>query len=154
MKTVQYSSGSAQQRGATLLEVLIAVLVLSVGLLGVAALQASALRNSQSSYERSQASILTYSLFDAMRADMANVASYNTGGQLCAPPAGASLRDTQLSDWMGNLKANLGNTVTTCVSIAGCGAAPVANCVVTIEWNDSRGTGGDPTESITTETRL
>lgn len=153
MKLARHRGSRALQRGATLLEVLIAVLVLSVGLLGVAALQASALRNSQSSYERSQATILTYSLFDAMRADMANVATYNTGGQLCAPPAGASLRDTQLADWMANLRANLGTAASTCVSVAGCGVAG-ADCEVSIEWDDSRGTGGNATERVTTRTRL
>ena len=43
------------QQGMSLLEVLIAVLVLAIGLLGIAALQATALRNSQSSLERNQA---------------------------------------------------------------------------------------------------
>lgn len=144
----------SRQRGATLLEVLVAVLVLSVGLLGVAALQAAALRNSASSYERSQATILSYSLFDAMRADAANAASYNTGGWLCTAPAGASLRDTQLADWMASLKANLGNSANTCVSVAGCGAA--GNCVVTVQWDDSKGTGSTPgvLQTIDTVTRL
>jgi len=59
-------------RGVSLLEVLIAVLILAIGLLGVAALQASALRNSQSSLERSQAVIYTYTILDSMRSNTAN----------------------------------------------------------------------------------
>ena len=46
-----------------------AVAILAFGLLGIAALQATALRNSQSSYERSQAVSLTYSILDRMRAN-------------------------------------------------------------------------------------
>lgn len=127
------------QRGTTLIEVLIAVLVLAVGLLGVAALQASALRNSQSSYERSQATILTYSLFDAMRADLvaARAGAYNTGGWMCDAPGGATLRDAQMADWMGSLEANLGDSPNTCVNVV-CG---VATCRVDVRWDDSRGTG-------------
>lgn len=143
-----------RQSGATLLEVLIAVLVLSVGMLGVAALQATALRNSASSYERSQATILSYSLFDAMRADAASAAAYNTAGWLCSAPTGTSLRDRQLADWMGALKTNLGNSANTCVSVEGCGAG--GNCVVTVQWDDSKGTGSAPgvLQTIDTVTRL
>ena len=57
------------QRGVSLLEVLVAVVILSVGLLGLAGLQLSALRNNQSSAERSNAVMLTYSILEAMRAD-------------------------------------------------------------------------------------
>lgn len=55
--------------GISLIEVLISVLVLGVGMLGIAAMQATALRNSQSSLERSQAVIQVYTIFDAMRAN-------------------------------------------------------------------------------------
>lgn len=139
------------QRGATLIEVLIAVLVLAVGLLGVAALQASALRNSQSSFERSQATILTYSLFDAMRADLANAATYNTGGWMCNAPTGATLRDSQLADWMGTMQANLGTGANTCVQVRDCGGVA---CTVDVRWDDSRGTGGATSQTITTVTQL
>ena len=54
-----------QQVGVTLIEVLVAVLVMAIGLLGIAALQATALRNSQSSLERSQAVVHTYAILDA-----------------------------------------------------------------------------------------
>src|SRR3546814_14691706 len=56
-------------RGTTRIEVLIAVLVLGIGMLGIASLQATSLRNSQSSLERSQAVIATYAIIDAMRAN-------------------------------------------------------------------------------------
>jgi len=62
--------------GFTLIEVLIAMLVLAVGLLGLAGLQATSLRNNQSAYNRSQATQLAYDLTDRMRANVAGKATY------------------------------------------------------------------------------
>ncbi len=55
------------QKGVTLIEVLVALLVLSIGLLGVASLQLYGLRYNQSAYLRSQATILAYDIVDRMR---------------------------------------------------------------------------------------
>ena len=91
MQTLRRNSfyGSpASMRGVGLVEVLVAVLVLAIGLLGIAALQATTLRNSQSSIERTQAVVQTYTILDAMRANL-NVArggGYNMA-LTCAPPA-------------------------------------------------------------------
>ena len=46
------------QRGATMLEILITLLILSIGLLGMAGLQALSLKSNQSAYYRSQATFL------------------------------------------------------------------------------------------------
>jgi len=56
------------QSGVTLLEVLITLLVMSVGLLGVAALNAFSLQSGQSSLQRTQASIIAGETLDWMRA--------------------------------------------------------------------------------------
>lgn len=61
------------QSGFSLLEVLIALLVLAVGLLGLAALQNMGLRLNHQSYERTQATILIYDMIDRMRANPAGV---------------------------------------------------------------------------------
>ena len=53
--------------GFTLLEVMIAVLVLSLGLLGLAGLQAYSMRNNQSANYRTQATNLAYQLLDMAR---------------------------------------------------------------------------------------
>jgi type IV pilus assembly protein PilV len=141
------------QRGATLLEVLIAVLVLAVGLLGVAALQAGALRNSESSFERSQATILSYSLLDAMRADLGNAraGAYNTGGFMCAAPTTASLRDVQLADWLGALRSTTGG-----LGAAACGSVNCqgTTCTIVVRWDDSRGSAGLPAQTLPTVTVL
>ncbi len=62
--------------GFTLIEVLIAMLILAVGLLGLAALQATSLRNNQSAYYRSQATQLAYDIADRMRANVASADTY------------------------------------------------------------------------------
>jgi type IV pilus assembly protein PilV len=144
-------AGASDQRGATMIEVLIAVLVLAVGLLGVAALQATALRNSQSSYERSQATILAYSLLDAIRVDRANAAAYNTAGWLCDAPAGATLAEQQLADWFGSFENNLGNTPSTCVRVSNCEGA---TCTIELQWDDSRGIGTPLPQTLETRSWL
>jgi type IV pilus assembly protein PilV len=60
-----------RQSGFTLLEVLIALVVLAVGLLGLAGLQTFGLRYSHESYERTQANLLMYDVLDRMRANPA-----------------------------------------------------------------------------------
>ena len=66
-------SRRTQKAGFSLLEVLIALLVLAVGLLGLAALQNMGLRLNSQSYERTQATILIYDMIDRMRANPAGV---------------------------------------------------------------------------------
>ena len=64
--------------GFTLIEVLIAVLVLALALLGLAALQVTSLSNSQSAYNRSQATQLAYDLADRMRANIKGKSTYTS----------------------------------------------------------------------------
>ena len=55
--------------GFTLLEVLVALVVLSIGLLGLAALQTTSLQFNTGSYYRTQATYLAYDIIDRMRAN-------------------------------------------------------------------------------------
>jgi len=57
----------AASRGFTLVEILVTVVLISVGLLGVAALQLTTLRGNQDAYVRSQASVLAGDILDRMR---------------------------------------------------------------------------------------
>lgn len=60
-----------KQSGVSLIEVLVSTLILGVGLVGVAGLQAMSLKNNQSAEMRSQASTLAYDLADRMRGNVA-----------------------------------------------------------------------------------
>ncbi|WP_226666324.1 type IV pilus modification protein PilV [Microbulbifer aggregans] len=57
------------QKGATLIEVLVSVLVLSVGLLGIAATQMMSLKNSNGSNQRYMATLATQEIIERMRAN-------------------------------------------------------------------------------------
>ncbi len=56
-----------RSRGFTLIEVLVSMIILAVGLLGIAGLQAMGLRNNQSALLRSQATLCAYDMSDRMR---------------------------------------------------------------------------------------
>lgn len=55
--------------GFTLVEVLVALLILSVGLLGLAALQTFGMKYNQQSYQRTQAVFQAYDMIDRIRAN-------------------------------------------------------------------------------------
>ncbi len=63
------STSTARERGFTLIEVLVALFVLSIGLLGLAALQATGMKYNSDAYFRTQASIFAYDIIDRMRAN-------------------------------------------------------------------------------------
>ncbi len=138
----------SQVKGFSLLEVLIAVLVLSFGLLGLAGLQMTALRSNQSAMERSMAVIESYSIVDSMRIDRLNAESgaFNIGLQ--QTPAGTTFADNELVKWRNRLTALLGQDATGSVSCNG------TNCVIVVEWNDQRGIGGAVQQQITTQVQL
>ena len=106
-----------QNRGFTLIEVLVTVLILSIGLLGLAGLQLTGLRSNQSALLRSQATFLAYDITDRMRANRAGVTAggYNnitnptaTGG--CTTTAGCSsseMAQTDLAAWNSSLATHL-----------------------------------------------
>jgi type IV pilus assembly protein PilV len=66
-----------QQAGFTLIEVMIAVLVMGIGLLGFAMLQTMNVRFTKSAQERTVATNLAYELIDLMRSQRAQASYYN-----------------------------------------------------------------------------
>lgn len=66
------------QRGFTLIEVLIALLILAIGLLGMASLLMTSLSSSNSAYQRSQASMLAYDIAERLRLNRALSTSTNS----------------------------------------------------------------------------
>lgn len=136
--------------GVGLIEVLIAVLILAIGLLGVAALQATALRNSQSSLQRSQGVVHVYSILDAMRANVtaARGGAYNMG-LTCTVPAGGTLVSDDQRNWIQAIQQNLGPNACGQVNCA-------ANvCTITVRWDDSRAGGASQQNyTISTSSRI
>lgn len=143
----QLPASRPSQRGVGLIEVLVAVLVLAIGLLGMAGLQTRALKSGQSAFERSQAVTLTYLMMDAMRA---NVAAARTGqyniNRTCSVSAGGTLVTNDQRLWMQSLKQTLGDRDATCGEIICQGD----RCTIRIYWDDSRGTGGSDNQMVET----
>lgn len=131
-------AGRTYGRGFTLVEALVALLALSIGLLGVAGLQLTGLRANLSAAWRSQATYLSYDILDRMRANRNNRANYAIGTG--AAPGGGSVADIDLAAWKTNLAATLplgDGTVTV-------GGPDNTVITVTIQWDDSRGEDPSP----------
>jgi type IV pilus assembly protein PilV len=105
------------QGGFTLLESLVALLVLSIGLLGIAGLLVQGMRYNQDAYVRTQATILAYDMFDRMRINIGNIAGYTVGAMpaialACGAPT-IALVDDDLRCWRDLLIQTLpGGTAT------------------------------------------
>lgn len=138
------------QRGVTLIEVLVAVLVFAIGVLGLAALQSRALANVDSSYARTQAVLLSYFILDTLRVDRVGAAAglYNKGVVCTVPGGGATFAENAFDDWIQALKNTLGNFPTTCGEVQ-CDAA---GCVVRVFYDDTRGTQGNSSQMVETRT--
>jgi len=141
-----------EQRGVSLLEVLIAVLILSFGLLGLASLQMSTLRNNQSSFERSRAIMAVYSIADTLRADIKDKGALDVAAGFAA---------AKIATWKTGLEQDLGAGATgTIVCTAGTttplNSDPITThtCTVTVTWNDSLGLQGSSTQTMTTQVQL
>lgn len=65
----------ARSTGSSLMEVLVTVVVLSIGLLGLAGLQLTGLRANAAAESRSVATLMAYDMADRMRANMSGVTS-------------------------------------------------------------------------------
>lgn len=134
------------------MEALICMLILSIGMLGVAAAQLTSLRNSRSAMQRSQAVIETYAILDAMRsnAPAARANGYNIAiDDGCAVPGSASsLAQKDLAAWIASLHATVGPGACGGISCAG------SVCEIAIRWNDELGSGGSTEQMIATQSRI
>lgn len=150
------------QAGVGLIEVLVAVLLLSLAFLGVAALQGRSLSTSNSAMARSLATIASYSILDAMRADMlgARAGNYDrTGGSKitadACPDASGTLAEAQLGQWCAQLGQGLGALATTTGQVSCKDTGATADCTVTITFDDSRaGAGGSRVQTVATRAML
>jgi type IV pilus assembly protein PilV len=141
-------TGPNKQSGLGLIEVLITVLVLAIGLLGLASLQQASIRNNQSAMERSMGVVQSYSIIEAIRADPDSAKSERFNIAIDATPSGSTFPANALMMWRSQLTQNLGAAATGSVD---CDAT---RCTVIIQWDDSRGLAGGNTQEIMTEVHL
>lgn len=149
------------ERGFTLLEVMVAVFVLSIGLLGLAHLQVVTLKATQSADFKTQATILAMDMFSRMRAnqDAAYGNNYAIGLE-DAVPGTTSLADRDITEWRNNISNQLpgGQGAIACPGFVNLNTFI---CTVTIAWSDVQtGTAADTeynqraTTTLTMETAI
>ena len=158
-----------RQRGVSLIEVMMAVLIFSIGLLGLASLMVMATRSNHAAYLRTQVTFLANSMAGRMSANPVGVwnGDYNNSaypvsstsvgcgfGAACSPAALAT-HDQRL--WSSQLRTFLPNPVATiaCTGVGSAGYDPTSqlamrppyggNCQMTIKWNEQQ--AGDKTHS-------
>jgi type IV pilus assembly protein PilV len=154
------------QRGATLIEVMVAVVLLSFGIVGLAGLQFNGTKFNHSAYLRSQGTALAYDMADRMRANLdaceaGNACAYDTAladsfdgdaAQTCGLPLGAQataedMAAADVNQWKHCLEDTLPDGQGL-VQVLAAGAPHVDQCGVThvgtgavvieVSWSENR----------------
>ncbi|HDZ55934.1 MAG TPA: type IV pilus modification protein PilV [Pseudomonas xinjiangensis] len=123
-----------RQHGVSLLEVMVAVLVLAIGVLGAASLQLNALRFNASAAHSTQASFIAYDILDRMRANADLLDFYATsvdGG--CDPSmgTGSSILEQDLIDFAQAVTCQLPQGSAS-ITVAG------SRATVSVSWSEDR----------------
>lgn len=119
-------------RGIGLIEVLVALFILAIGVLGAAAMQMNAMKFNQNAAVRSQATFLAYEIADAMRANRtaALAGNYDLGID-AETPTGTAMPAADLNRWRTALGERL--------PAGGGGVTRNGNVfTITVEWDESR----------------
>ena len=141
-------------QGLTLIEILIALIVLSVGLLGLASMQTASVKFTTSSNQRTQATALAYDLVDRMRGNRlaALNGDYNVAFESPVPACGAfdgsgTLSDQDIAAWRNAMACRLPQST---------GSVTRVNdeFTITIIWDDSQGAGAPAPLQFRFTTRL
>lgn len=140
MKPLQNKRVNAPlSRGFSLLEVLIALVILSIGLLGVAALQGVGIRSSQGAYLTSQASLLAYDVADRIRANpsMLPLGTTATAENACeADLDGLGLAELDWAEWSCAVESLLPNGSGAITRVASALIAGASTYTIDIAWQD------------------
>lgn len=143
----------ANQRGFTLVEILVTVVLISVGLLGVAALQLTTLRGNQDAYVRSQASVLAGDILDRMRVNPFDFRANGYSVDFNGEGNGSARARQDLRDWQQDIDRTLPGTNNEAAGRIERAYDPVTRrhvVTVTIRWRE-RGDGSGAAEQNDTD---
>ena len=137
-----------RQRGISIVESLVALVVISVGMLGIAGLYLSSLQASRTAKLRAQAVELVGSLADRIRANRDAAIAYNTAAYGGAPATqgcdaarctAAALAQDDLSRWLTDVRAGLpGGTAVTGTVVVTDRVRPLSdNYLISVNWRES-----------------
>ena len=121
--------------GFSLVELLVATVVVCVGLLAIVALQLECLQATRSALARTQAVALTADLADRMRAHPVPAAAYDCGGECDEGDGGDALAIADLALWRDSVRAQLPDATASVASIAG----SIAGYRIALDWSDGNG---------------
>ena len=134
--------------GFTLIEVLVAMLILAAGLLGLAGLQASGLRQSQNASFRSQATALAYDLADRIRANSGQIGTYlnpaaalNNNCLLAAGCNSTTMANHDMAEWNAALNTMPGGGAGFIIQTAGAGTVADSTddvFTISVNWDDDK----------------
>ncbi|MGF1642086.1 MAG: type IV pilus modification protein PilV [Thiotrichales bacterium] len=135
--TAVVRGGLKEQRGVTLTEVLVTILILTIGLLGMANLQVRSLRSTLTSELANQANGAVTSITERMRANSGEARNGDYNINLGETPEGAGLALSDLQAWKDELGGNLpsGDGAIDC-DLGGV-------CTVIVRWTLDAASGGD-----------
>lgn len=134
------------QSGTSLIEVLVTIVILAIGLLGLAGLQARLQASEMEAYQRSQALILLNDMASRITSNRSNAASYVTGagnplgGTAACPNSTATRQEIDAGEWCNALQGAAesmgGNNVGAMVGGRGCVEAlpDGTSYLVTVAW--------------------
>lgn len=132
-----------KNQGASLIEVLIAVLILGTALLTLSSLQSRSLQFNQSAYFRSQANILAYDILDRIRINRDKAVAYDIAVSEATPTGSSTLRDRDVKAWLGSIAVMLpgGDGSIDCDADK--------KCTVNILWTEQLSSATDENETLT-----
>jgi len=135
-----------------MVEVLVSLLVLSLGLLGLAALQFISMKTTHSAYLRTQATQYAHDIIDRMRAnrEAARAGAYDLALGDAAPVCNSGaydLEDCSRAEWRADVSTLPGGTGSIAYD------ANTQFVTVVVQWNDERA-GGTTTTRLTIQSQL
>ena len=150
MKNIRkpHAARAPSQRGVSIVEALVALVVIGVGMLGIAGLYLSSLQASRSAKLRAHAVELTSSIADRIRANRDAAVAYDTAAYGGAPATQGcdvqrctanALAEDDLARWLDDVRARLPGAaaVTGTIVVTDRNRPQSDNYVISVTWREA-----------------